>query len=157
MRLTLLVRLGVALGAVFLLARCHGVSSSFPSRTAPSTASTMGYATFSVNPAAGVQSLVINLTQVNGAAPSTKTATFTMNLTATTATCTSAGGALSCTATMPAPIGNDTFSITTYSGQNGTGSVVSTTQASAAIAATGTTNCVQIGTGQSAPTQGAAI
>ncbi|MGH7660516.1 MAG: hypothetical protein ACRENA_06330 [Vulcanimicrobiaceae bacterium] len=157
MRFTVLIRLGAALGTVFLLTRCHGVGSSLPSNSVSTATSTMGNATFSVSPAAGVQSLVISLAQVNGAVPSTKSAAFTMNLTAGTRGCTAVGETLSCAATVPAPIGNDVFTITTYSGQNGTGSVVATTQASSTIAATGKQNCVQLTPGQGGSTHGASI
>ncbi|MGH7661005.1 MAG: hypothetical protein ACRENA_08865, partial [Vulcanimicrobiaceae bacterium] len=63
------------------------------------------------------QSLVVTLLQVNGASPSSKAVPYTMNLTIGTKTCVSqAGGALSCTATVSAPPGNDMFALTTYSG-----------------------------------------
>lgn len=160
MRLTVLIRLGAALGTIFLLARCHGVGSSVPSAPAglvSSGASTLGSATFTVSPATGVQSIVITLTQVNGAAPPVKTAALTMNLTSSTAGCNAGGGTVSCTATVSAPVGNDMFSITTYSNPNGTGSVVSSTQANAVIVAGGKTNCVPVTTGRQGPsTQGAA-
>ena len=160
MRLTVLIRVGAALGTVFLLASCHGVGSSVPSGPAglvSSGASALGNATFSVSPATGVQSIVITLTQVNGAASTVKTAALTMNLTSSTAGCNSAGGTLSCTATVSAPAGNDMFSIATYSGRNGTGSVVSTTQANAMIVADGKTTCVQATAQPGTSGQGASI
>lgn len=148
------VRLLTGSAFVFLvLSGCHGggsssssgfVPSSDQTRTASST--TASFSVFVAAPTAGVktpQSLVVSLLQVNGAPPSSKAAAFTMNLTLTTHACAPlVGGAVSCTATVPAPVGNDTFVLTTYSGLNGTGTQIATSQAKSMIAPTsGKTKC----------------
>ncbi|MDP9024886.1 MAG: hypothetical protein M3N13_05920 [Candidatus Eremiobacteraeota bacterium] len=119
----------------------------------PGSAQTQGglvsTASFSVvvpTAAAGVKtpaSLVVSLVQVNGATPGSKSAAFTMNLTPTTHGCSPmAGGALSCTAIVPAPAGNDSFALTTFTGINGTGAQITTSQAKAMVSANGKTKCV---------------
>lgn len=77
-----------------------------------------------ISPAA--QSLTIG---VNGAAPS-----VTANITPGSSGCTTAsGGATTCTISVPAPLGNDTFAIALYSGTNATGHVLGTGSASASV------------------------
>jgi hypothetical protein len=136
-------------GTAFLsltLVGCHGSSSS---SVLPASIQRSGTASFSVfvpAPNSGAptpQSLSVLLLQANGASPSTKAVAYNMNLTASTHGCTAlAGGALSCTATVSAPVGSDTFALTTYSGLNGMGTQIAKTQAKASVsAATATTKC----------------
>jgi hypothetical protein len=146
-------------GAAFLslsLAGCHGSS---PSGVVPTSAQKNGSASFSVfvpAPAAGVatpQSLVVSLTQASGATPGSKTVPYVMNLSATSHGCAAlAGGAMTCTATVSAPAGTDTFSLTTYSGVNGTGKQIATSQAKAIVIAGGKTACIPTSTPSAAPT-----
>lgn len=49
--------------------------------------------------------------------------------------CTAATGGTTCTVTVPAPAGNDTFEISAYAGQNGTGSLLSQATVSANVTA----------------------
>ena len=142
------------------LAGCHGGgggSSMVPGVTAQSSGS-LGGGTASfrivvpapVRPGApnGMQSVVVSLATVNGAAPATKTLPVTLNLTATTPGCTpSGGGALTCLATISVPSGRDNFTVVTYAKPNGTGAQVSSTQASAVITAGSKTACVPTGPG----------
>jgi hypothetical protein len=61
---------------------------------------------------------------------------LTMNLNLSTYGCQSqTGGGMSCIAAVTAPSGNDTFSITTFSGPNGAGSRLSTAQSKANVVA----------------------
>jgi hypothetical protein len=150
MRCTVPESLGIWLRAIpfLVLVGCGsggGSGSMGPPgvQTASSSLSTMGNASFSVSAAPGVHSLAVTLTQINGVAPVAKPVAVIMNFTATTPGCVAAaGGALACTATVPAPIGNDVFSVTTYAGQNGTGTAVASTAANAVIVGIGKTNCV---------------
>ncbi len=73
---------------------------------------------------AGTQSMTVGL--VSG---TTTSPLATINLTQSSPNCTvPAGGGLQCTATVQAPFGTDTFSVSTYSLQNGTGNLLSTGQ-----------------------------
>lgn len=99
------------------------------------------------------QSLVVTLYQVNGSTPDSKPAPFVMNLASNTHGCTAmAGGAVSCTAVVTAPSGNDTFSLSTFAGLNGSGKQLSTTQAKATIKAGATTKCLPGAAASPAPT-----
>ena len=60
------------------------------------------------------QSLTI---AVNGAAPS-----VTQNVTASSTGCTTSGGTITCSVSVTAPVGNDTFEVVLYSGTNASGS-----------------------------------
>lgn len=83
---------------------------------------------------AATQSMTVGL--VSG---STTTSLVTVNLTQSSPNCTvPAGGGLQCAATVQAPFGIDTFAISTYSGLNGTGNVLSTGEVSATLTAGGT-------------------
>ncbi|HTV92157.1 MAG TPA: hypothetical protein VMG98_05510 [Verrucomicrobiae bacterium] len=71
---------------------------------------------------AGTQSMTVGL--VSGG---TTTSLATVNLTTASSSCTTpSGGGLQCTVTVQAPFGTDTFAISTYSGLNAGGSVLST-------------------------------
>jgi hypothetical protein len=70
----------------------------------------------------------------------------TANLTPGSPNCSSTAGALTCTVTVAAPVGNDSFNVTLYAGQNATGSVLS----SATVAGTvtgGSANAIPIALG----------
>lgn len=131
-----------------LLAGCRGAGSSggvVPSSLQQQLGKTASFTVYVPARAPGVAtpaSLAVTLLQVNGAPYLTKAAPFTMNLTPSTKGCTQvAGGALSCTATVPAPGGNDIFTLTTYTGLNGTGKQVATSQARAMVTASLGTKC----------------
>lgn len=72
------------------------------------------------------QSLTIS---VNGAS----TPSVTQNVIPGSAGCTSSNGAITCSVSASAPIGNDTFAVTLYSGTNATGSQLATGAVTAAI------------------------
>lgn len=132
--------------AFLLLSGCRGGSSSgvVPSNTqlqSPRTASFTVFVPASAPGAAIPQSLVVRVLQVNGAPYASNAAPFTMNLTPSTHGCVQAPGGLSCTATVPAPGGNDTFSLTTFTGLNGTGKPIATSQARAMVTASPGTKC----------------
>lgn len=74
------------------------------------------------------QSLTIG---VNGAAPS-----VTQNVTSTSNGCTTSGGAVTCTVSVTAPIGSDTFLVTLYSGTNASGSKLASGSVTAAVTST---------------------
>lgn len=57
------------------------------------------------------------------------------NVTPTSGGCSVVAGATKCTLTLGAPVGNDAFAISTYSGLNGTGAVLDTATMTFAIAA----------------------
>lgn len=128
----------------FLITGCHGggISPAVVDSTNGTGSKTASFTVFVPAPSAGVttpQSIVVTLVQVNGAPPVSKTAAYTMNLTSSTKSCSAlSGGALSCTATVPAPAGNDTFALTTFSGLNGTRSQIATSQAKASVSGSGT-------------------
>jgi len=131
-----------------LLAGCHGAGSSggvVPSNVQQQGVKTASFTVYVPAAAPGLAtpvSLAVTLLQVNGVPYATKAAPFTMNLTPSTKGCTPAGGgALSCTATVPAPGGNDTFSLTTFTGLNGTGKQIATSQARAMVTASPGTKC----------------
>jgi hypothetical protein len=130
----------LALAAVSMTG-CHGGSSSVvpntlggPGAASQSTTTAPGLSgsvDFTVTvPASGSgipQSMVVTLVQ--GAGPSVHMTPLTMNLNLSTYGCMSlTGGGLKCIAAVTAPSGNDTFSITTFGGPNGTGARLSTAQ-----------------------------
>ncbi|MHB8177129.1 MAG: hypothetical protein ACYDA5_01030 [Vulcanimicrobiaceae bacterium] len=146
-------RLAIA-GAVvlaFALAACgqHGQGIT-PSGPVPA-AHGMGIASFiikvpkaattsSTNPnpnyiSAATQSVTITVSGV-----STPT---TVNLTPSSPNCSSSSGTLTCTASVPAPIGSDTFTLTMFDKTNGAGNQLSTGTVTATINA-GTTNNVPV-------------
>jgi len=123
---------------------CHGGASSvLPSSNSSNTSQRQvmqtagsGTTSFTVSvPASGApmpRSLVVALVTPK---QSSAMAPLVMNLSATTAGCSSTvSGNLTCVATATAPAGNDTFSITTYSGLEGTGSKLSSAEATVAVA-----------------------
>jgi hypothetical protein len=132
---------GVLAAGAISMAGCHGGSSSaIPTTPEDSTASQLvaapgltGSVDFTVTVPATAsgsaipKSMVVTLTQ--GAGPSVKMAPLTMNLSASTYGCQALStGGLKCVAAVTAPSGNDTFSIATYAGQNGSGTRLSTAQ-----------------------------
>jgi hypothetical protein len=89
---------------------------------------------------AATQSMTVGL--VSGA---TTTNLATVNLTTGSSNCSvPSGGGLQCTATVQAPFGTDTFSVSTYSATNGGGSLLSTGEVQATLTAGGTTPTVQL-------------
>jgi hypothetical protein len=89
---------------------------------------------------AGTQSMTVGL--VTG---STTTSLATVNLTQSSPNCTvPAGGGLQCTTTVQAPFGTDTFVVSTYSGLNGAGSVLSTGQVQTTLTLGATEPTVQL-------------
>ncbi|HET9095182.1 MAG TPA: hypothetical protein VFN37_00860 [Candidatus Baltobacteraceae bacterium] len=129
-------------------------SISIPAR---STARSPGY----VSP--NTQSLTIG---VNGAAPS-----VTQNVTSSSGGCTSSGtsaasgGGITCSVTVSAPVGSDTFTVTLYSGTNAGGAKLATGSVTATIGSAptsvditldGVVDSVLIGLGNSMPTAGSA-
>lgn len=89
---------------------------------------------------AATQSMTVGL--VSGA---TTTSLVTVNLTQSSPNCTvPSGGGLQCTATVQAPFGTDNFAVSTYSGLNGTGNVLSTGQVQATLTSGGTEPTVQL-------------
>jgi hypothetical protein len=133
---------GVLAAAAVSMTGCHGGSSSVvPSTgglgaasqstvTAPGLSGTVAFTVTVPSTGSGMpipQSMVVTLVQ--GAGPGVKMSPLTMNLTASTASCqTLSAGGLKCAVAVTAPSGNDTFSITTFAGQNGTGARLSTAQ-----------------------------
>jgi len=139
------------------VAGCHGGGSSAAPVANPGAAS-LGSASFTVvvpppgSSGATPQSVSITLLQVNSIAPSGKTSPTTANLSSSSSGCAPLpGGALSCTVSVSAPIGNDTFTIVTYAAQNATGAPIATTQAQASIDGRRTTTCVQNAVSTAAP------
>lgn len=139
-------------GAAFLsltLGGCHGGGASGGLMPGGASMASSGKAAFTVfvpssstGASASPQSLVVTLSQVNGATVAHPTS-ITMELSAATHGCTAlAGGALSCVATLTAPKGNDMFTLAMYSGPNGLGNQISISQAKALVNAAGTTACV---------------
>lgn len=153
-------RLGLL--SVFLLAEsgCHGggAGSGLPSVTSPAALSRgSGTAAFTVAipPGSGpaAQSVIVSLTKVNALNPPAGVAPVVMNLTRLTPGCESSpDGTLSCTATITAPAGSDSFSVVTRSGLRGQGSQVSSTSATATITTGGRTTCTQTPSGPPANT-----
>jgi hypothetical protein len=92
-------------------------------------------------PAAGTESLVVRLVNVNGGfAPGV--APVTLNLTRRSAGCGAAPGAtIRCTTSITVPAGSDTFSVVTYALPNGAGTALSTTQTTTTISPAGKTWC----------------
>lgn len=94
----------------------------------------VGTASFTVSvPAPGngtvPQSVVVALNHGND-----KTTLTTINFNVATPGCKAMlGGGLTCVAIVSAPVGPNTFSITTYAGRNGTGSVVATAPVKASV------------------------
>lgn len=135
----------LAVGAISM-AGCHGGSSSAIPSMPGSASQTIanpglsGTVAFTVTvPPAGSglaipSSVVISLVQ--GAGAGVKMAPLTMNLKTSVSSCQSlTTGGLKCAIAVTAPSGDDTFSITTYAGQNGSGARLSTAQAKTAVIA----------------------
>jgi len=96
----------------------------------------------------GMQSLVVSLASINGAAPVGRIAPVTLNLTARTPGCAlQSDGSLRCTTSITVPAGTDTFTMVTYQQANGMGAQVSTTQTTTSITPGGKTSCTQTSTG----------
>jgi len=86
------------------------------------------------------QSVVITITAVNGTPPSPAIPPTTVAVAPGQGNCTAlTAQGFSCTATVGAVGGNDTFLIQAYSGANGTGSLLSSGSITVAVASTGTT------------------
>lgn len=97
---------------------------------ARSSASTAGRAPAFVSPNAASIGVAI---ATGAASPGPATIA---NLSASSPNCAAAaGGALTCTITVSAPAGSDTFVVTLYSGQNGTGSVLSSATVTGTVTA----------------------
>lgn len=143
-------RAALTAAVLALAAGCHGGGGPGGLPAANQTAP--GYASFTVQvpsrddaTATIPLSLVVSVTAVNGTSLAHPT-TSTMNLSAQTKGCSAlAGGALTCTATVPAPQGKVAFAIATYAGTNGSGAELSTVQTTAAIQSGKTAKCTQKG------------
>jgi hypothetical protein len=134
------------------LAGCHGGGGSSPlpgagamsaakgvgGVAASTTGATASFSIFVPAPsAAGATplSIAVTVSQVNGTTPFLKPVPFTINLTSKTTGCAPlSGGALQCTIRVPATIGNDTFTISTFTGLNGSGHLIATSQANNSVA-----------------------
>ena len=89
---------------------------------------------------ANTKSVVITITAVNGVPPSPAIPPTTIAVAPGQGTCTAlTAQGFSCTATVGAVGGNDTFLIQAYSGANGTGSLLSSGSITVTVAASGTT------------------
>lgn len=133
-----------ALGALAVFAACGGGGGQ-----ASLPAGTSAVATFTMEiPASGSTT---SSAQRHAAyiSPDTQSVTIgisgvltTANLTASSPNCTAATAAtpLTCTVSVDAPAGNDTFVVTLYSGLNGSGNVLSTSTVTATVSATQVTN-----------------
>ncbi|MFN2527743.1 MAG: hypothetical protein ABR584_03405 [Candidatus Baltobacteraceae bacterium] len=92
---------------------------------------------------------------------------LTCNTTGTSSGCTSAGGTLTCTFNLIAQVGSDSFTLTMFSGTNGTGSTLSSGTVSANVSATGPNNIpvtlsgvvdsVSVALASSSPATGASV
>ncbi|HEV8021281.1 MAG TPA: choice-of-anchor Q domain-containing protein [Candidatus Lustribacter sp.] len=134
----------LAAALLLTLAACSGGGHSAPA-SAPASgqaASAMRSGTLTLTiPAAGATTSaartpksISSATQsvsisINGATP------VMFNVTPTSNGCSVVAGATKCTLTLGAPVGNDAFAISTYSGLNGTGAVLDTATMTFAIAA----------------------
>ncbi len=146
-----------ALAALAAAVACGGggggsSSSSPPGVNAPVAATSHASFTIAIPAAAGSsstqrapayvspnsQSVAITVA-AGSASPGPAT---TANLTSTSPNCTPATATvpLTCTVSLYAPPGSDTFTVTLYSGLNGTGNVLSTSTVAATVSATQTTN-----------------
>ncbi|MHB8148279.1 MAG: hypothetical protein ACYDGM_13615 [Vulcanimicrobiaceae bacterium] len=143
-------RLAIA-GAVllaFALADCGQHAQSIT----PSGPATYGFgnATFIIKVP---QATTTSLSKPKYISPATQSVTITVNgvstpttvnLTPSSPNCTTpSGGTLTCTASVSAPIGSDTFTLTTFDKTNGAGNQLSTGTVTATIAS-GTTNNVAV-------------
>uniref|UniRef100_E6PFD6 Uncharacterized protein n=1 Tax=mine drainage metagenome TaxID=410659 RepID=E6PFD6_9ZZZZ len=89
---------------------------------------------------ADTKSVVITITAVNGTPPSPAIPPTTLAVAPGQGTCTAlTAQGFSCTATVGAVGGNDTFLIQAYGGANGTGSLLSSGSVTVAVASSGTT------------------
>ena len=89
---------------------------------------------------ANTKSVVITITAINGMPPSPAIPPTTLAVAPGQGSCTAlTAQGFSCTATVGALGGNDTFLIQAYSGANGTGSLLSSGSITVAVASTGTT------------------
>jgi hypothetical protein len=109
----------------------------------------MGAANFTIAvppSSAGSQTMasaVVTLLKVNSTSSQTPT-TVKLNLLSSTHGCVPAsGGGLTCVARISVPPGSDTFSVTTYSLPNGTGTVVTSDLVTTSITAGKQTNCAK--------------
>jgi hypothetical protein len=88
---------------------------------------------------AKTQSIALFVTAVNGTAPSTLIYSE-VNLGASGSPCSIAGGNVTCTLSIAAPVGNDTFSVRTYNVPNGSSKPLSIGTTTANVVANQTTN-----------------
>jgi hypothetical protein len=105
------------------------LSVSFQQYTPVQTSSTKRAPKF-VSPA--TQSIGIAVLAANGTTITNPVAT-TFNVSPAATGCTTSAGTVTCTASIDAPVGSDVLAITSYAGQNGTGTALGTTQAPATI------------------------
>lgn len=116
---------------------CHGGGGSTGLLPQVSSQNGTGTASFAIAVPAhdtSTQSLVVSLLKVNGVASSAAVAPVRINISANASGCTGASnGSLTCTATLAAPAGKDTFSVVTYAQPNGTGAQVSASQPTTVI------------------------
>lgn len=125
---------------ILVLAACGGGGgSALPGTSLPRTSSALfsilipAKSTAARNPkyvSPDTQSLTI---AVNGGAPA-----VTQNVTPTSGGCTTSSGATTCTVSVSAPPGNDSFTVVLYSGTGATGSKLATGTVSATVGSTPT-------------------
>ncbi len=143
---SLIVGCGGGGGTQTVPAKPAAAASNVPAPAATATAKAMSSAVFTLtlpnaasatathrSPAyvsTGTQSIAISAT-IGSATPVPVVA----NLSATSPACATTTAGLTCSVAVPAPVGTDTFSVTLYSGQNATGSVLASGSISAAVTA----------------------
>ena len=110
---------------------------SVPKATSSSAARTPQY----VSPNTG--SLRISFVSVNGSPPSPAIPDTIVQLSSGASGCNTSSSSLTCTETVPAPVGSDVLALTIYQSTDGTGSALATTNFSATITA-GTANNLSI-------------
>jgi hypothetical protein len=133
----------------FALAACGGGSSPSGSPALP-PAPRLGQAQFSlVIPA---QTSIAGRKRPKYISPATQSVSISVtgespviaNVTPGSPGCTTSSSGTSCTITVPAPFGQDTFTVTLFSGQNGTGSILASGTVSANIVLGGTVPTISI-------------
>ncbi|HET6895736.1 MAG TPA: hypothetical protein VFH72_10185 [Candidatus Baltobacteraceae bacterium] len=156
---------------ILTLAACGGGGSAALPHAGSSPRNSDARFTISIPPAAqqsaqrtgkyvspNTQSLTI---AVNGAAPS-----VTANVTASSGGCSTSSGTITCTVNVTAPVGNDTFAVTLYSGTNAGGSKLASGSVSATVGSAptsvpitldGVVDSVSISLGNSMPYAGSAV
>jgi hypothetical protein len=148
-------RILAQIACIALLAGCGGGGGTMPppppahgtqgakvafSITIPAKSQTQGASRRPLYVSSGTQSISIVVTPSGGNALPTQT----FNVTPTSSGCaTASGGAITCTETVDAGVGSDTFAVSCYSGTGGAGSVLATGSTTQTIVIN-TTNSVNV-------------